>query len=255
MAKHLIYFLVIIALTLSTTGHTKDRDIEQYLLINLKRTMVDVNASDARGTTLLHWAAKNSYPRIVEFLLARGAEPDRVNYFGLTPIELAIESKGPGTGRIVQLLQNAKLGKSTQAMERNESIIREQLTAPSSPKRPNMEANFAKKTSLPPSTIIAQKIIGEKQLEIDTLNKEIAALKLKAAKKDKKILMAKKTAKAIESISYELEETKEKLENSQAENQYLKGKTNKFKILDYLTVDYMFAIEWLGEGEEEEKEE
>ncbi|MBF0358041.1 MAG: ankyrin repeat domain-containing protein [Magnetococcales bacterium] len=247
MVKHLICFLAIITLTLSTTGYTKEKDIEQYLLLNLKRTMVDVNATDARGTTLLHWAAKNSYPRIVEFLLARGADPDRVNYSGITPIELAIESKGPGTGRIVQLLQNAILGKSTPVTKMDDSKTMEQSSAAaiSSPATNNYSA-FADKITLPPSTIIAQKIIKEKELEIDALNKKIADLKINLAKKDKDIVLTERNAKAIESISYELEDTKEKLKIIQAENQYLKAKTKSFKILDYLTVDFMLAIEWLN---------
>lgn len=52
----------------------------------------DLDAVDANGDTAMHGAAYKMYPRVVEFLALRGADPDvwnRKNHFGWTPSTIA----------------------------------------------------------------------------------------------------------------------------------------------------------------------
>ncbi len=107
MAKHLTALFFIICISLATTGYTADKDQEKYLLNNIKTTMIDVNATGSRGSTLLHWAAKSGYPTIVQYLIGKGADTTRFDNYGTTPIQAAIDGMTPQTGKIVHLLQTA----------------------------------------------------------------------------------------------------------------------------------------------------
>jgi len=63
---------------------------------------VDVNAADAMGNTALHWAALAGQGRVVEFLLAEGAEVNLCNWNGKTPLRLALDK---GHDEIARLLR------------------------------------------------------------------------------------------------------------------------------------------------------
>jgi uncharacterized protein len=74
---------------------------------------VDANASQADGTTALHWAAYHDQADILEGLLAAGAKPDATNRYGITPMLLAAEN---GSSHIVSLLIRA--GAEVNAVQR-----------------------------------------------------------------------------------------------------------------------------------------
>lgn len=59
----------------------------------------DINAKDNNGETAMHGAAYRNYPRVVEFLASRGADPavwDAKNNYGWTPVMIA-QGKRPGS--------------------------------------------------------------------------------------------------------------------------------------------------------------
>ena len=47
---------------------------------------------DRFGWSLLHHAANHAFPKIVDFLLVRGAEVNRKSIAGLTPLMVALNS-------------------------------------------------------------------------------------------------------------------------------------------------------------------
>src|SRR5687768_18193179 len=60
-----------------------------------------VDATEADGTTALHWAAERDDLAMVERLLQAGALATAANRFGVTPLELAANN---GNGEIVERL-------------------------------------------------------------------------------------------------------------------------------------------------------
>ena len=64
---------------------------------------VDVNATEADGTTALHWAVRNDDAPLVDRLLKAGANPKAANRYGVTPIALACENgSAPIVGRLLK---------------------------------------------------------------------------------------------------------------------------------------------------------
>jgi uncharacterized protein len=57
----------------------------------LIRAHVDVNASDADGSTALHWAAERGDLELVKLLIAHGANARTTNRYGMSPLRLACE--------------------------------------------------------------------------------------------------------------------------------------------------------------------
>jgi len=64
----------------------------------------DVNATQADGTTALHWAAYHADPATTRKLVAAGANPSLRTDTGMTPLELACEA---GSAEVVKLLLGA----------------------------------------------------------------------------------------------------------------------------------------------------
>ena len=50
---------------------------------------MDVNAADVMGNTALHHAVRKDFESVVEFLMLNGAEGERPNKSGQTPLVLA----------------------------------------------------------------------------------------------------------------------------------------------------------------------
>src|SRR5205823_1253148 len=61
----------------------------------------DINAQDDEGKTALHWAAKQGYEKIVQLLIAEGANIDAQDDEGKTALHWAAKQ---GYEKIVQLL-------------------------------------------------------------------------------------------------------------------------------------------------------
>ena len=80
----------------------KSADVEAVR--RLLQEAVDVNASEADGTTALHWAAHRGDLESLQLLLAAGAEPDRPNRYDITPLALACAR---GSAPIVEALLDA----------------------------------------------------------------------------------------------------------------------------------------------------
>jgi uncharacterized protein len=60
-------------------------------------TRVDVNATQADGTTALHWAVDLDRPEVVQMLIRAGANVKTANRFGATPLWLASVNGNPKT--------------------------------------------------------------------------------------------------------------------------------------------------------------
>ncbi len=62
----------------------------------------DVNAPEADGATMLHWAVRWDDPESVDLLLAAGADADAANAYGVTPLSLAcINRSAPLVSRLL----------------------------------------------------------------------------------------------------------------------------------------------------------
>ena len=81
----------------------KAADVEAVRRL-LQQEAVDVNVSEADGTTALHWAAHQGDLESLQLLLASGAEPDRPNRYDVTPLALACAR---GSAPIVEALLDA----------------------------------------------------------------------------------------------------------------------------------------------------
>ena len=76
----------------------------------LLQKKVDVNTTEADGTTALHWAVRNDDAALVDRLIRLGASAKAANRFGVTPISLACEN---GSAPVVQRLLKAGVDANT----------------------------------------------------------------------------------------------------------------------------------------------
>lgn len=65
------------------------RNGDNESVARLLEQSVNVNASEADGTTALHWAAHRNEMEMLELLLSAGANADVANEYGVTPLHLA----------------------------------------------------------------------------------------------------------------------------------------------------------------------
>jgi uncharacterized protein len=65
---------------------------------------VDINATEADGTSALHWAVRAGDLSTTELLIRAGARVDAANRYGVTPLSLAVRT---GRGDLVGLLLNS----------------------------------------------------------------------------------------------------------------------------------------------------
>jgi uncharacterized protein len=70
-------------------------------------TRVDVNATQADGTSALHWAVDRDQPEIVQMLIRAGANVKAANRFGTTPLWLAAVN---GNAKTIAMLLEAGAG-------------------------------------------------------------------------------------------------------------------------------------------------
>ncbi len=69
----------------------------------LMQKKVDVNATEADGTTALHWAVRNDDAGLVDRLIRAGANAKVQNRYGVTPMALACENgSAPIVGRLLK---------------------------------------------------------------------------------------------------------------------------------------------------------
>lgn len=93
-----------------------DKQSEEYVLAMLREgedllargpTVLDLNRSikPASGSTFLHTAAWFQKARVLEWLLAHGADPNQGNLKGNTPLHLLAEQAAPDKPAVAQLIQ------------------------------------------------------------------------------------------------------------------------------------------------------
>ena len=77
----------------ATTGDTRLADAamnqDKQSVRSLLQLHADVNATEADGTTAMHWAARLNDLEIADLLLGAGANVKAANRFGATPLSLA----------------------------------------------------------------------------------------------------------------------------------------------------------------------
>ncbi|MBF0380505.1 MAG: ankyrin repeat domain-containing protein [Magnetococcales bacterium] len=242
MAKHLSALFFIVCISLSATGYAEKKDLEKYLLNNIKTTMIDVNATGSRGSTLLHWAAKNGYPTIVQYLIEKGADTTRFDNYGTTPIQAAIDGMTPNTGKIVHLLQEAIAKKKRQKKSQSGSDSPGQMDGDTTA---DDSTSFDSSSSSNSGKSTAE-ILKAKDLEIKLLRKKIAKLKKSPNRLGSRKSSKNKNSKLVKSLRNELEETKAKLSTVTKENSQLKKQVSSLNIFDYYKIEYMFKTEKLG---------
>src|SRR5688572_24685427 len=76
----------------------------------LLQKKVDVNATEADGTTALHWAVRNDDAALVDRLIRAGANAKAQNRYGVTPMALACEN---GSAPVVDRLLKAGVSANT----------------------------------------------------------------------------------------------------------------------------------------------
>ena len=76
----------------------------------LLQKKVDVNSTEADGTTALHWAVRNDDATLVDRLIRAGANAKAQNRYGITPIALACEN---GSAPVVERLIKAGVSANT----------------------------------------------------------------------------------------------------------------------------------------------
>ena len=76
---------------------------------------VNINATDASNSTVLHYAIKNATTAYIQLLINNGANPNVQDYLGLTPLHYAIEriSKTDDSFDIGEILLNANANVNT----------------------------------------------------------------------------------------------------------------------------------------------
>jgi uncharacterized protein len=86
---------------------------------SLMQQRVDVNVSEADGTTALHWASRADDLDTVELLIRAGANVKAKNRYGMTPLHLACTN---GNGAMVEMLVNAGADPNT-VLSEGESVL------------------------------------------------------------------------------------------------------------------------------------
>ena len=98
--------LLLGAMYLSVAGRVEASDLiravqagDRVLVRTLLKKSVDVNATEADGTTALHWAVRADDGELMQALLTSGANPTASNRYGVTPLALAATNGSEGAIR------------------------------------------------------------------------------------------------------------------------------------------------------------
>ena len=102
--------------SLADAAKSQDKDGVRALL----KQHVDVNASEADGTTALHWAAHWNDLEMVDQLLRAGANVKSANRYGATPLS---EAAALGNAALIERLLKAGAGSNTATTEQGETVL------------------------------------------------------------------------------------------------------------------------------------
>jgi len=84
-----------------TPAHLAAREEKEALIALLISWNINLNSTDSKSNTLLHYAAKNDSVRICKMLIIRGAKRSEKNIDNKTPFELAASLHNTKTLRIL----------------------------------------------------------------------------------------------------------------------------------------------------------
>jgi ankyrin repeat protein len=107
-----------IAATSSIADAAMKRDGET--LRSLLQTKVDVNLSQADGTTALHWAVRWNDTETIRALIKAGANPSKANRAGATPLFLAAVN---GSASTIELLLNSGANSNQPVLSHGETAL------------------------------------------------------------------------------------------------------------------------------------
>jgi len=96
----------------------KNRD--KAAIRSLVQQRVDVNASEADGTTALHWASRADDLETAELLIRAGANVKAKNRYGMTPLYLACTN---GNAAMVEMLLKAGADPNAPVLSRGETAL------------------------------------------------------------------------------------------------------------------------------------
>jgi hypothetical protein len=249
MTIKLTTLLTIIFLSIGTVGHTQDKNTEQILLDHIKKTMVDVNATGSGGATLLHWAARKSYTKIVKYLVENGADTERVDHQGRTPTQLAFESLSPESGRIVKLLRLGGAKQTHKTTDNSQKTSKPNITNKTKHKNTekNIFANMEKNLEECPNKDSMDELNAQikiKEIEIASLNKHIEKLSGQIKKTALPAIDSDSKINRLESIDNKPDPLSEKLASVEKKYKRLKSKISSFDFFGLFKVKYMFKTIW-----------
>ena len=105
LPAHLAFCIRVLSATLTAADLPTAAEKQDWHAVSTQLTAkADVNATQADGTTAMHWAAYHDKAEVIAKLLSAGAKPDEKNRYGITPLLLACEN---GNERIVRALLKA----------------------------------------------------------------------------------------------------------------------------------------------------
>ncbi len=271
MTKKLLAFYAIAALSFCNVGHAQEKSTEQVLLDNLKKTMGDVNAADAGGETLLHWAARKNYPKIIRYLLNNGADADILDSHGRTPLHIAINNLNPGSRQIITMLKRGARTGARKIMVRKTPtpVPTEQKSSTDSSQSP--AASVAPEVQPPQESVVAptatsyeelylddatMEAINELQAMLKKREDEVAVLQGQMETLKNKVKASRKSdKKKMAMLNNTVSDLKKRLAAREKQYSQLQDRISSFEFFGLFKLEYMFATVDIEENAEDKAEE
>jgi ankyrin repeat protein len=105
------------------------QDENKELLIDYVLYGADINEGDEEGVTALHIAVVDGHSDIAKFLLSKGANPQKVDKWGLSPIDLARKN---GDQELLSLLEGTSMATVASPLQDGLPYISRESSVPDS---------------------------------------------------------------------------------------------------------------------------